>query len=212
MSGPQAGLTELLAGTPVIPVLLVDRVDEAVSLGRALVESGLTVLEVTLRTPVAVETIHALRAALPAATIGAGTVLSPQQTRDAVAAGAQFLVSPGATPSLLEAVASAGVPFLPGAATVSEMMVLAERGYRLIKFFPAEAAGGAAYLSGIASPLPHLRFCPTGGIDAGRAQAYLDLPNVACVGGSWMARRDWIAAGNWTAVREAAAAAARLRR
>jgi 2-dehydro-3-deoxyphosphogluconate aldolase/(4S)-4-hydroxy-2-oxoglutarate aldolase len=204
-------LESLIGTTPVIPVLVIDRLDQAVPLGRALVESGLPVLEVTLRTPAALEAISALRAALPAAVVAAGTVLTPAQARDAAAAGAQFLVSPGSTPALLDGIAPLNVPLLPGAATVSEMMALQERGYRMVKFFPAQAAGGPDYLKGLLSPLPQLRFCPTGGIDGASARKWLALPNVACVGGSWMARPEWIAAGDWAPVREAAAEAAMLR-
>jgi 2-dehydro-3-deoxyphosphogluconate aldolase/(4S)-4-hydroxy-2-oxoglutarate aldolase len=201
-------LVAIVDRVPVIPVVLADATEPSVTLARTLVESGLPVVEVTLRTPAALDAVKAIRAEVPGALVGTGTVLTPRHVEQSVAAGAMFMVSPGTTAALLGAAVVAPVPLLPGASTVSEMMVLAERGYSLLKFFPAEAAGGAAYLAALDSPLPHLRFCPTGGIDEAKAPAYFRLRNVACVGGSWMVRRDWIAAGNWDAVAAAKRAAA----
>jgi 2-dehydro-3-deoxyphosphogluconate aldolase / (4S)-4-hydroxy-2-oxoglutarate aldolase len=211
MSARQAGLHDLLARTPVVPVLAIDAVDTALPLARALVAGDLPVLEITLRTPAALEIIRAIGGEVEAAVVGAGTVLTSQQYRDAVRAGARFVVSPGATPALLDVADASSVPFLPGAGTSSEVMRLLERGYDCLKFFPAEPSGGVAYLQALAAPLPGARFCPTGGIDAARAPAYLALPNVVCVGGSWVAPRDAVAAGDWQAITRLALAAAALR-
>ena len=208
---PASDLNSLLAGTPVVPVLVIDSVASALPLARALVDGGLPVLEITLRTPAALEIIRAIGGEIEAAVVGAGTVLTPQQYRDAARAGARFVVSPGATPALLDVAGASSVPFLPGAGTSSEVMRLLERGYGCLKFFPAEPAGGVAYLQALAAPLPDARFCPTGGIDAARAPAYLALPNVVCIGGSWVAPRDLVAAGDWPAITGLALAAAALR-
>jgi 2-dehydro-3-deoxyphosphogluconate aldolase/(4S)-4-hydroxy-2-oxoglutarate aldolase len=207
----QAVLHELLTAAPVVPVLVIETLELALPLARALLAGGLPVLEITLRTPSALEVIRALAGELEGALVGAGTVLTPAQYRDAERAGARFVVSPGATPALLEAAAGARAPFLPGAATAGEVMRLLEHGYRCLKFFPAEPAGGVAYLKALASPLPEARFCPTGGIDAARAQHYLSLANVLCVGGSWVAPSEAVAAGDWPRITGLARAAARLR-
>jgi 2-dehydro-3-deoxyphosphogluconate aldolase/(4S)-4-hydroxy-2-oxoglutarate aldolase len=212
MSAKQAGLYELLSTTPVVPVLVVDSVDTALPLARALVAGGLSVLEITLRTPAALEIIRAIGAETEGAVVGAGTVLTPTQYEDAVRAGAKFVVSPGATPALLDVAEASSVPLLPGAATSSEVMRLLERGYDCLKFFPAEPSGGVAYLKALAAPLPDARFCPTGGIDAALAPAYLALPNVTCVGGSWVAPRDAVAAGDWPSITRLSLAAAGLGR
>jgi 2-dehydro-3-deoxyphosphogluconate aldolase/(4S)-4-hydroxy-2-oxoglutarate aldolase len=211
MSAPQAALHDLLATTPVVPVLAIDTVDTALPLARALVAGGLPVLEITLRTPAALEIIRAIGGEIETAVVGAGTVLIPGQYRDAVRAGARFVVSPGATPALLDVAETTSVPFLPGAGTSSEVMRLLERGYGCLKFFPAEPSGGVAYLEALAAPLPGALFCPTGGIDAARAPAYLALPNVVCIGGSWVAPRDAVAAKDWPAITRLALAAAALR-
>jgi 2-dehydro-3-deoxyphosphogluconate aldolase/(4S)-4-hydroxy-2-oxoglutarate aldolase len=211
MSARQPGLHDLLTATPVVPVLAIESVDTALPLARALLAGGLSVLEITLRTPAALEIIRAIRSELQDAVVGAGTVLSPAQYRDAVRAGAQFVVSPGVTPALLDFAGDRSVPFLPGAATSSEVMQLLERGYDCLKFFPAEPAGGVAFLKALAAPLPAARFCPTGGIDAARAPAYLALSNVLCVGGSWVAPGSAVAADDWPAITKLAAAAAGLR-
>jgi 2-dehydro-3-deoxyphosphogluconate aldolase/(4S)-4-hydroxy-2-oxoglutarate aldolase len=207
----QPGLQALLASTPVVPVLAIATVGAALPLAQALVAGGLSVLEVTLRTPAALEIIRAISGEVERAVVGAGTVLTPQQYEDVVRAGAKFVVSPGATPALLDVAEASSVPFLPGAATASEVMRLLERGYGCLKFFPAEPSGGVAYLQALAAPLPDARFCPTGGIDAARAPSYLALSNVVCVGGSWVAPRDAVAAADWPAITRISRAAAALR-
>ena len=176
----------IMALAPVIPVLTVASVEDGVAQAKALAAGGLLAIEVTLRTQSALAAIKAIAKEVSRAVPGAGTIVSPDQIDAAVAAGARFLVSPGVTPELAKAAVRSPVPFLPGCATVSEAMVLRELGFRSLKFFPAEAAGGARALASFAAPLPDLRFCPTGGIDLKKAPDYLALPNVACVGGSWM--------------------------
>jgi 2-dehydro-3-deoxyphosphogluconate aldolase / (4S)-4-hydroxy-2-oxoglutarate aldolase len=203
-------LSALLAGTPVVPVLTIDSVATALPLARALVAGGIAVLEITLRTPAALEAIRAIAGEVEGVVVGAGTVLTPAQYRTAERAGARFVVSPGASPALIGAAAASSVPFLPGAATASEVMRLLEHGYRCLKFFPAEPAGGIPYLRALAAPLPEARFCPTGGIDLERAPGYLALPNVLCVGGSWLAPRDAVVAGDWRRISGLARAAAAL--
>ncbi|MFG3439586.1 bifunctional 4-hydroxy-2-oxoglutarate aldolase/2-dehydro-3-deoxy-phosphogluconate aldolase [Nonomuraea sp. NPDC047897] len=201
----------LLDLAPVIPVVVIDDVETAVPMARALVAGGLPVIEVTLRTEPALEAIGRIAAEVPDAVIGAGTVRTPADVAASVSAGAKFLVSPGATPSLADAMVASGVPFLAGAATASEVMALAERGLTELKFFPAEAAGGVPYLKSLAGPLPDVRFCPTGGIRPGTAADYLALPNVGCVGGTWLTPADALAAGDWGRVEKLAAEAAALR-
>jgi 2-dehydro-3-deoxyphosphogluconate aldolase/(4S)-4-hydroxy-2-oxoglutarate aldolase len=205
-------ISAIAALAPVIPVLTVERVADAVPLARALVKGGLPVLEITFRTEAALEALAAIAREVPEAVVGAGTVLDEAQVRQAMAAGARFGVSPGCTLALAKAVKEAGLPFLPGIQTVSEAMVLRELGFDLLKFFPADVAGGTAWLKAAAAPLAGLRFCPTGGIGIGTAPGYLALPNVACVGGSWVAPRDAVAAGDWPQVERLAAAAAALNR
>lgn len=206
----QPGLDAILARAPVVPVVVVERAAEAVPLARALVEGGLPAIEITLRTPAALDAIRAVAAEVEGAIPGVGTVLDAAQLAAAEQAGARFAVSPGATPALLDAAAGAGIPLLPGIATASEAMALIARGYRFAKFFPAGPAGGRSYLAALASPLPQLKFCPTGGITLETASAYLALPNVICVGGSWMLPKAVVAAGNWAAVAAASRAAATL--
>ncbi|GAA0944285.1 bifunctional 4-hydroxy-2-oxoglutarate aldolase/2-dehydro-3-deoxy-phosphogluconate aldolase [Nonomuraea longicatena] len=201
----------LLDLAPVVPVVVIDEADSAVPLARALVSGGLPVIEVTLRTAAALEAVARIAAEVPDAVIGTGTVRTPQDVTASVGAGARFLVSPGTTPSLVAAMLTSGVPFLPGAATASEAMALAERGVKELKFFPAEAAGGLPYLKSLAGPLPDVRFCPTGGIRPETAAAYLALPNVGCVGGTWLTPADAVAAGDWARVEKLAAEAAALR-
>lgn len=201
----------LLSVVPVVPVVVIDDLAHAVPVARALVEGGLPVIELTLRTPVALEAIHAIATQVPEILVGAGTIVTPGQVKQAVDAGAAFLVSPGCTPQLLSAMAESDRPFLPGTATVSEALAVLEAGYTEMKFFPAEASGGAAYLKSIASPLPAARFCPTGGITAASAPSYLALPNVGCVGGSWLTPSDALAAGDWARISALAAEAAALR-
>ncbi|MFD7750343.1 bifunctional 4-hydroxy-2-oxoglutarate aldolase/2-dehydro-3-deoxy-phosphogluconate aldolase [Streptomyces sp. NPDC059698] len=195
---------------PVVPVVVLHDAADAVPLARALVAGGLPAIEVTLRTPAALASIRAMAAEVPGAVVGAGTVLTPQHVRDTVDAGAGFLVSPGWTDVLLEAMKASGVPFLPGVSTTSEVVALLERGVTEMKFFPAEAAGGTAYLKALSAPLPQARFCPTGGISAASAPSYLALPNVGCVGGSWMVPGDAVAAKDWDRVARLAAEAAAL--
>ncbi len=203
-------LEALIARRPVIPVLTLDDPAMSVALARALAAGGLDVLEVTLRTARALECIRAIAAEVPEVEVGAGTVLEPWQMEAAAEAGARFLVSPGATARLLDAAGTSPVSWLPGAASVSEAMRLGERGYGLVKFFPAEPLGGVAALKAIAPVLPGIRFCPTGGIDHRKAPAYLALANVVAVGGSWVAPAPAVAAGNWDEVTRLAAEAAAL--
>lgn len=205
-------ISAIAALAPVVPVLTIERTADAVPLARALVKGGLPVLEITLRTEAALAALAAIAAEVPDAVVGAGTVLQPRQFDDVTRAGARFAVSPGCTPALVTAARAAGLPFLPGIQTVSEAMVLAEQGFGLMKFFPADVAGGLAWLKAVAAPLAGLRFCPTGGVGAETAQTYLSLANVACVGGSWVAPRDAVAAGDWVRIERLAAAAAKFKR
>ena len=201
----------IMALAPVIPVLTVTSVEDGLGQARALVAGGLYAIEVTLRTQSALAAIAAIAREIPDAVVGAGTITSPGQIGEAVAAGARFLVSPGVTPSLAEAAAGAPVPFLPGCATASEAMALRELGFRALKLFPAEAVGGAKLIASLAAPLPDLRFCPTGGIDLAKAPDYLKLPNVACIGGSWMLPKDALAKGDYATVEKLAREAAGLK-
>lgn len=194
---------------PVIPVLVIEDATHAAPLAEALIAGGLPVLEVTLRTPAALDAIAAM-SAVPGGIVGAGTVLTPDDVRAAQDAGAQFAVSPGATDRLLDACEAAGLPILPGAATASEAMRLLERGYGVQKFFPASAIGGAPALKALGGPLPQVRFCPTGGIDTANAADYLALDNVLCVGGSWVAPRQLVQKGEWAAITGLARQAAAL--
>ncbi|MFT2015015.1 bifunctional 4-hydroxy-2-oxoglutarate aldolase/2-dehydro-3-deoxy-phosphogluconate aldolase [Streptomyces sp. 796.1] len=200
----------VLGLAPVIPVVVIDDAADAVPLARALVAGGLPAIEVTLRTAAAPDAIRAIAAEVPDAVVGAGTVLTPQDVDASAAAGAKFLVSPGWTDRLLAALQASGLPFLPGVSTTSEVVALLERGVREMKFFPAEAAGGAPYLRALSAPLPQARFCPTGGIGLASAPTYLALPNVACVGGSWMLPADAIRARDWTRIEHLAREAAAL--
>lgn len=201
-----------LARAPVVPVVVIERLADAVPLARALVEGGLPLIEITLRTPVALEAVRAVAAEVEGAIAGAGTVVDRAQIEASLEAGAQFLVSPGTTPALAAAFAELDIPVMAGCATASEAMRLAELGFEVLKFFPAEASGGAAFLKSIAGPLPHLRFCPTGGIGPGNVRDYLALPSVVAVGGSWVVPQDAIRAGDFAKVRDLAAAAAALPR
>ena len=200
---------ELCGLAPVIPVLVVEDAGKARPLAEALVVGGVPVLEVTLRTPAALEAIRAM-AEVPGGHVGAGTLISAEDVRAAKAAGATFGVSPGATDALLAACEDEGLPLLAGAATASEAMRLLARGYDMLKFFPAEASGGAAALKALAGPLPQISFCPTGGVSPGNAGAYLALSTVPCVGGSWIAPADLVAAGDWGAIEAKAREAAGL--
>jgi 2-dehydro-3-deoxyphosphogluconate aldolase / (4S)-4-hydroxy-2-oxoglutarate aldolase len=202
----------LLDVAPVIPVVVLHDADHAVPVARALAAGGLPVVELTLRTPVALEAVAAVAREVPEVLVGIGTVIEPRQAEAAAEAGAQFLVSPGSTPRLLDAMDATGLPHLPGVATVSEALALLERGQTQMKFFPAEPSGGAAFCKSVASPLPTARFCPTGGITADSAPDYLALPNVGCVGGSWLTPGDLLRAGDWGGVTALARAAAGLAR
>jgi 2-dehydro-3-deoxyphosphogluconate aldolase/(4S)-4-hydroxy-2-oxoglutarate aldolase len=203
-------ISEICAMAPVIPVLVLHDLATARPLAAALVAGGLPVLEVTLRTPSALDAIRAM-ADVPGGIVGAGTVLRPEDVRAAKAAGARFCVSPGATEALIAACEAEGLPLLPGAATASEVMRLWERGYSVQKFFPAEAAGGIAALKALGGPLPQVRFCATGGVGPANAPSYLALPNVICVGGSWVTPDQSLAAQDWAAITARAQAAAALR-
>ncbi|MBZ5736059.1 bifunctional 4-hydroxy-2-oxoglutarate aldolase/2-dehydro-3-deoxy-phosphogluconate aldolase [Nocardioides sp. TRM66260-LWL] len=196
---------------PVVPVVVVDDVAAAVPLARALAAGGVPVVELTLRTPAALDAIRAIATEVPEVVIGAGTVTTPGQADAALAAGARFLVSPGATAGLLAHLAALAVPCLPGTATVSEVLAAREAGFTEVKHFPAEASGGTAYLKAVGSVLPDVRFCPTGGIVASTAGEYLALPHVACVGGSWLTPKDAVAAADWARITALAAATVALR-
>jgi 2-dehydro-3-deoxyphosphogluconate aldolase/(4S)-4-hydroxy-2-oxoglutarate aldolase len=206
----QASIRAVLALAPVVPVVVIEDAEDAVPLARALVAGGLPAIEITLRTPAAFDAIERIAGEVPEAVVGAGTVTSGMQAEAARAAGARFLVSPGTTPLLLDALEAHGLPFLPGAATASEVLALVERGITTAKFFPAEAAGGIPQLRALAGPLPEVAFCPTGGIDAARAPSYLALPNVLAVGGTWMIQPFAVRAGAWNAIEASARAASRL--
>ncbi|MEU5953614.1 bifunctional 4-hydroxy-2-oxoglutarate aldolase/2-dehydro-3-deoxy-phosphogluconate aldolase [Streptomyces sp. NPDC047525] len=212
MTSPSAAASaSVLDLAPVVPVVVVEDVADAVPLARALVAGGLPAIEVTLRTPAALDAIRAIAAEVPDAVVGAGTVISATNVADSVDAGARFLVSPGWTDTLLAAMKASGVPFLPGVSTTSEVVALIERGVHEMKFFPAEAAGGTAYLKSLGGPLPQARFCPTGGIGLASAPSYLALKNVGCVGGSWMLPADAVAAKDWGRIETLAREAAALR-
>jgi 2-dehydro-3-deoxyphosphogluconate aldolase/(4S)-4-hydroxy-2-oxoglutarate aldolase len=200
-------IEELVGLAPVIPVVVIEDVEDAVPLAEALVRGGLPVIEVTLRTAAAAASIERIAAEVPDAVVGAGTVTTNRQVAEALDLGARFLVSPGATPTLLDGLQASGVPFLPGTATPSDIVALLERGITHAKLFPAEVVGGIKALKAFAGPFPQMRFCPTGGINVANAPEYLAQPNVVCVGGSWMAP-----IGDWDAVETLAAQAAALSR
>lgn len=212
MQNTQQRILEIMNIAPVIPVLIVDDVENAVLLARALVAGGLCAVEVTLRTASALDCISAIANEVEGAVIGAGTVLNAELMDQAIDAGAKFLVSPGATHELIDAAKRTNVPLLPGIATASEAMGLTEEGIMALKFFPASQAGGAAYLKALVSPLPHIKFCPTGGINANNAVEYLALDNVVCVGGSWLAPRELVENKDWTAITKLAETAAKFER
>jgi 2-dehydro-3-deoxyphosphogluconate aldolase/(4S)-4-hydroxy-2-oxoglutarate aldolase len=195
-----ADATDLLRISPVIPVVTLDDPDDAVPVARALAEGGVRIIELTLRTDTALASLERIAAAVPDIAVGAGTVLTARHARDAAAAGAQFLVSPGSTPALYEGAATAGLPLLPGVATVSEALHAREHGITAMKFFPAAPAGGPAYLAALAAPLSDVLFCPTGGISPATAPDYLALPNVVCVGGSWLTPARAVAERDWRAI------------
>ncbi|WP_297747389.1 bifunctional 4-hydroxy-2-oxoglutarate aldolase/2-dehydro-3-deoxy-phosphogluconate aldolase [uncultured Tessaracoccus sp.] len=198
-------MDSLIALSPVIPVVKVPSADAAVEVARALLRGGVRIIELTLRTPAGMDAIRAIASDVPEMAVGAGTVTKPEQVNGALDAGAQFIVTPGAPAELVRAVHATGAPALLGAGTVSEMMALANAGWKTLKFFPAEAAGGTKYLSSVRGPLPDIQFCPTGGINLKNAPDYLALPNVPCVGGSWLTPDAAIQAGDWGVIEGLAA-------
>lgn len=203
----EPSLRSILAAHPVVPVVTLDDPEDASRLADALIAGGIGIVEITLRSEAGLVAIRNVKASHPGMIVSAGTVLDPDRMAQVVEAGADFVVSPGATPGLLDAAARRGTAYMPGVATASEAMVAAEAGFRVLKFFPAAAAGGPAFLKGIAGPLPHLAFCPTGGVSAANAADYLALSNVLSVGGSWIADRKAIAEGDWKGISARAAAA-----
>ncbi|WP_170417617.1 bifunctional 4-hydroxy-2-oxoglutarate aldolase/2-dehydro-3-deoxy-phosphogluconate aldolase [Ruegeria arenilitoris] len=209
MSAKTQRTREICALAPIVPVLVVDDATHARPLAEALVAGGLPALEVTLRTPAALDAIRAM-AQVPGGVVGAGTLVTPDDVRAAKEAGAQFGVSPGATDALIAACEAEGLPLLPGAATATEAMRLLEQGYDMLKFFPAEASGGAPALKAIGAPLPQITFCPTGGVSPANARDYLSLPNVICAGGSWVAPKQMVTQGNWSGIETLAREAAAL--
>lgn len=202
---------DVLALTPVLPVVVIDDAAQAEPLARVLLASGIKTIEITLRTPAALEAIRIISKAAPEMIVGAGTVLSQDDFEAAVKAGAQYALSPGAPPKLLKYARNGPIPFIPGIATSSEIMRGLDLGYTCFKFFPAEQTGGAASLKAFAGPLPKARFCPTGSITPEKAPAYLKLENVLCVGGSWVAPQDKITSGDWDSIEKSAKQAASMR-
>lgn len=200
----------LLLQAGILPVITVDSLDQARAVTDALLEGGLPAIELTLRTPVAMEALATLKRERPELVVGAGTVLSELQMLQSIDAGADFLVTPGTPPALADLLADAPIPVVPGAATPTEFLSLMSRGFRVCKLFPASAVGGLQMLKGLAGPLAELKLCPTGGISEDTAGQYLSQPNVLCIGGSWMVPKDWLAKGEWHKVRDSAAAAARI--
>lgn len=212
MTSKTQKLLSLLDGQPVIPVLKIERAVDAVPLARALARGGLKAIEITLRTAEALEAIRRVAAEVEDSIVGAGTILNARQFDEAVAAGSKFIVSPGFTRELLAAAADSDVPLLPGAITPGEIMAAREAGLDFLKFFPAEQAGGANFLKALASPIADVKFCPTGGVSAKNAMDYLKLPNVLCVGGSWVAPDEMVKAGDWAGIEALAAEASKLRK
>lgn len=204
-------IREILAASPVMPVIVLDHVADAVPLARSLVAGGIRVLEVTLRTPVALDCIRAIRAAVPDAIVGVGTIITASDLDAARAAGAAFGVSPGATPAVLARANETGMAFLPGVMTPSDVMNALAAGFDAMKLFPARQAGGIDMLKALGGPFPGVTFCPTGGIDAASAPTYLALTNVACVGGSWLAPAPLVKQGNWVEIEGLARAASALK-
>jgi len=211
METKQAQVEATMRLAPVIPVVIIDDVTAAVPMARALVAGGTPAIEVTLRTPAALDAIRAIAQEVEGAVVGVGTLLNAGHLAAAKAAGARFAVSPGVSPKLLDAADDSDLPLLPGAATAGEVMTLIERGYRFLKFFPAVPAGGTKLIGAWASPLPQVKFCPTGGISLSTASDFLALPNVLCVGGSWLTPADKLKAGDWAAIELLAREAASLK-
>jgi len=203
-------IKDIMNTSPVIPVMVINKLEHAVPLANALVEGGLKVLEITLRTAVALDAIKKIKTEVPGAIVGAGTIINQETLKQAIDAGSEFLVSPGVTDSLIDAALKTGVPILPGVISPSEVMRLMEKGITAMKFFPAEAAGGVPMLKSIGGPLPQVTFCPTGGVSPKNAVEYLALKNVACVGGSWMAPADLVDAEDWEEIARRAKEAANI--
>lgn len=201
---------DMLTISPVIPVAVIKDAEQAVPLARALAQGGVGVIEITLRTPAGLAAIERVAAEVPEILVGAGTVTTPEEVQKVTRAGAQFIVLPGSPDRLLAAALDSGLPLLPGASTLTEMMRLTEHGLSVMKFFPAEISGGVGFLSAVAGPLPDLRFCPTGGISLSTAPGYLALANVGCVGGSWLTPGDVVAAGDWARIEALATEASSL--
>jgi 2-dehydro-3-deoxyphosphogluconate aldolase/(4S)-4-hydroxy-2-oxoglutarate aldolase len=210
MTHPHTG-ADLLAVSPVIPVVVIEDVEQAVPLALALVRGGVRIIEITLRTPAGLGAIERVAAEVPEMLTGAGTVVTADDAADVLKAGAHFIVTPGAPQGLLDACLATGLPLLAGTNTLTEMMRLVEHGQSAMKFFPAEASGGREYLKAVAGPMPHLRFCPTGGVSPDNAADYLALPNVGCVGGSWLTPKDALAQGDWARIERLAREATTLR-
>nr|WP_228098372.1 bifunctional 4-hydroxy-2-oxoglutarate aldolase/2-dehydro-3-deoxy-phosphogluconate aldolase [Chitinilyticum piscinae] len=204
-------IKQIMRSCPVMPVIVIEDLDTAVPLARALVAGGIKVLEVTLRTPVALDAVKAIADAVPDAIVGVGTVVRPEQFVQAKAAGAKFAVTPGLTPKLAAAAREAGMPLLPGVHTASEVIAAMEEGFDAMKLFPAEQAGGLGMLKALGGPLPQVLFCPTGGVSLESAPKLLALPNVGCVGGSWLCPKDAVKAGDWATITKLASEAAALR-
>jgi len=210
-SSAKTGLHDYLRLAPVVPVVTIDDARISIDLAHTLVRAGLPVIEVTLRTPGALDAISAIAKAVPDAVVAAGTVLTRSQIREVVDAGAKFIVTPGTPLTLAEDLREAAIPVMPGCSTVSEALTLAGLGFNILKFFPAAVSGGAAWLKAVHGPLPQLTFCPTGGIDRSSAGSYLALPNVACVGGTWVTPTEALKAGDLARIERLAADAAALR-
>ncbi len=203
-------IKEIMSISPIVPVMVINNVDHAVPLARALVKGGLKVLEITLRTPAALESIRRIKAEVPDAVVGAGTIINVETLNKAIDAGAEFIVSPGTTDTMIDAALATGVPLLPGIANPSEAMRLLEKGITEMKFFPAEAAGGVPMLKSIGAPIPQISFCPTGGISQKNVKDYFKLANVACVGGSWMCAANLVDSENWDEITRLSAEAIEL--
>ncbi|AEM50904.1 bifunctional 4-hydroxy-2-oxoglutarate aldolase/2-dehydro-3-deoxy-phosphogluconate aldolase [Stenotrophomonas maltophilia] len=206
----QVKAAELLRAAGILPVVTIHTLDQARAVSAALLEGGLPAIELTLRTPVAMEALAMLKRELPDVVVGAGTVLTVEQMQQSIDAGADFLVTPGTPPALADALAAAPLPVVPGAATPTELLSLYARGFRVCKLFPATAVGGLAMIKGLAGPVADLKLCPTGGITESTAAEYLEQKNVVCIGGSWMVPGNWIADGQWDKVRASAADAAKI--
>jgi 2-dehydro-3-deoxyphosphogluconate aldolase / (4S)-4-hydroxy-2-oxoglutarate aldolase len=203
-------IKEIMNSSPIVPVMVINNVEHAVPLAKALVKGGITVLEITLRTEAALESITRIKAEVPDAIVGAGTIINIETLNKAIEAGAEFIVSPGTTDTMIDAALATGVPLLPGVANPSEAMRLLEKGITEMKFFPAEAAGGIPMLKSIGAPIPQITFCPTGGVSQKNVKDYYDLPNVACVGGSWMCAASLVDAENWDEITRLSAEAITL--